>query len=243
MTIRKIKTKTVAPFAFLHAAKTTAYEKVPEVGGKIMDGLMPWAKGNAAALAGSAIWTYQSQTPGKLKLKAGFQVKPGTAAPKPYAVSTEPAWECLSAEYQGPMTLILDAWYDLMDAAEKRGLDCSEDRREIYHKWVAFDSQANVTELQIRLRSKVAPQPAPKPAKAAPAGKTAKAKTAARLQAKPKAKKNSAAAARAPAARVPAARPGAKKSVAAVRPIAKKPAPAKQRGANKPPAKPRKGKA
>lgn len=152
MAITGIRKKQAKPFNFLHGARTVRYEKVPEAGNKMMDEMQPIIDGIKGVLTGPSVWSYRAAGPGKVVLRAGFQVKPGTRGRAPYTSRPESAWSCLSAMYQGPMPEIIAAWEALFEAAEKRGLGVTDERREIYRKWVRFDSRANVTELQLRLQ-------------------------------------------------------------------------------------------
>ena len=150
MHLKKIRKKTAKPFVFLHGVKICAYEDVPPVGQKIMDGLDALMQKREIKMAGAPLWAYQKASPGKLKLKAGFPVKKGTRAAKPFAARLEPEWNCLSADYTGSMEYIIEAWMELFDYAMEKGIDATDERREIYKKWTVFDSKDNVTELQLR---------------------------------------------------------------------------------------------
>ena len=150
--IGPIRRKTAEPFTFLYGAKVVAYAKVAAEGGKLMDGLMALIEGTTV-LIGPPVWSYRAAGPGKLALRAGHQVKPGTRGKAPYSARWEPEWVCLSARYRGPMPRIVEAWEEFLGKAMKKGLLLSEERREIYLKWFGFDSADNVTELQIRLRA------------------------------------------------------------------------------------------
>jgi effector-binding domain-containing protein len=151
MLIKKIRTKETEPFVFLHGEKTAAYDKIPVAGQKIMDALNRYIHKNKVDVLGPPVWSYNPLKE-KLRLKAGFPVKKGTRGRAPFAARTEPAWECVSAEFKGPMDHIIEAWIEFFAAAEKKGLHCDDQRREIYRTWVGFDSPDNVTELQIRLK-------------------------------------------------------------------------------------------
>jgi effector-binding domain-containing protein len=151
MLIKKIRTKGTDSFVFLHGEKIAPYEKVPVAGQKIMDGLNSYIQKYEISVLGPPIWSYEPLK-GKLRLKAGFPVKKGTRGRAPFTAKTEPAWECVSAEFKGPMEHIIEAWIELFAAVEKKGLHFGDKRREIYRKWVDFDSEDNVTELQIRLK-------------------------------------------------------------------------------------------
>jgi hypothetical protein len=150
--IGPINRKTAQAFTFLHGAKVVSYAKVPAEGGKIMDALQALIEGTTV-LIGPPVWSYRAAGPGKLALRAGHQVKPGTRGKAPYRARWEPEWNCVSARYKGPMTRIVEAWEEFFAKAAKKGLALSDERREIYLKWIGFESADNVTELQIRLKA------------------------------------------------------------------------------------------
>jgi effector-binding domain-containing protein len=154
MLIKGIRKKTAKAFTYLQGSKTVTYEKVPEAGGKLMEGLQKLMRERGVAPAGPAVWSYRHAGKGKVALRSGFPVKTGTRGKAPFQARAEPEWECLSARFQGSMLDIIAAWHELFDAAEKKGLECSDERREIYLKWIRFDSKENVTELQVRLSRK-----------------------------------------------------------------------------------------
>ncbi len=151
MLIGPIKKKTAKPFTFLHGSKVVAYAKVPAEGGKIMDDLQSLIEGTTV-LIGPPVWSFRPAAPGKLALRAGHPVRPGTRGKSPYRARWEPEWACISARFKGPMTSITEAWQEFFAKAGKKGLAISDERREIYLKWVGYDSTDNVTELQIRLK-------------------------------------------------------------------------------------------
>jgi effector-binding domain-containing protein len=150
--IRKIKLHTAKPFVYLHGTKICAYEKVPPVGQNLNEGVEKLMADRGIQAAGPSIWTYDAAGPGKLKLRSGYPVKAGTRGKAPFTARTEPEWKCLSAEYQGSMLNIIEAWQELFKVAKKKGYRTDGTRREIYKKWVVFDSPDNVTELQLRVR-------------------------------------------------------------------------------------------
>jgi predicted transcriptional regulator YdeE len=151
MLIKKIRKKETKPFLFLHGEKSVSYDKVPVAGQKIMDALNRYIQKHEVDVIGPPVWSYEPLK-GKLRLKAGFPVKKGTRGKAPFSAKTEPAWKSVSTEFKGPMKHIIEAWVEFFATVEKKGLDCEDDRREIYRTWIGFDSEDNVTELQIRLR-------------------------------------------------------------------------------------------
>ena len=56
---------------------------------------------------------------------------------------------CLIAEYRGPMAGIGEAWTDLVNSALDAGYLLQNQGREVYRKWVGFESEQNLTELQL----------------------------------------------------------------------------------------------
>ena len=151
MLISKIGKKESGPFVFLRGEKIVSYDKVQSAGRKIMVDLNSLIQKQKIVVTGPPVWSYQP-IKGKLKLKAGFPVKKGTRGRAPFAARREPAWKCVSAEFEGPMEQMIDAWEEFFAAIEKKGLDPTGERREMYRTWVAPDSRDNVTELQVRLK-------------------------------------------------------------------------------------------
>ena len=58
-------------------------------------------------------------------------------------------FHCLSVEYVGSMPNIQTAYRALRNAIHEQKLTPTFEAREIYKKWVDFDSEENITEIQI----------------------------------------------------------------------------------------------
>jgi hypothetical protein len=58
------------------------------------------------------------------------------------------AFDCVSANYVGRMQEIGDAWRQVAAAWRASGRQASGESREVYKRWIGFDSIENVTELQ-----------------------------------------------------------------------------------------------
>jgi effector-binding domain-containing protein len=71
------------------------------------------------------------------------------AAPEPYDVQEKPAFRCLSTDYVGPMPEIMRGYALLFSEMKEQGLAYTGESREVYRKWIGFESEDNVTELQI----------------------------------------------------------------------------------------------
>jgi effector-binding domain-containing protein len=70
------------------------------------------------------------------------------AVPPPTRLATLPPFRCLAADYVGGMPGIGAAWTQFVDRATAGGHKLTRVSREVYKKWVGFDSPENVTELQ-----------------------------------------------------------------------------------------------
>jgi effector-binding domain-containing protein len=151
MLISDIQTKTAAPITFLYGEDTVPHADIAKAGQEIMDGLQDFVQQTLIEILDAAVWAYEPLGD-HMKLQAGFPVKSGTKAVKPFAVIDVPEWKCLSALYKGSMESIQEAWAEMSAEVEKRGLKATGEIREIYRVWVDFGSAKNVTELQVRLK-------------------------------------------------------------------------------------------
>lgn len=86
----------------------------------------------------------------RFRLDIAFAVaaKP-PAAPEPYDVLETPAFRCLATDFVGPMFDIMHGYARLFSAMNDQGLAFTGESREIYRKWIGYESPDNVTELQI----------------------------------------------------------------------------------------------
>lgn len=66
----------------------------------------------------------------------------------PIELKTTSPFQCMAADYVGPMSGIGRAWMELVQAVTAAGRQPTEQSREVYKKWVGFNSAENVTELQ-----------------------------------------------------------------------------------------------
>jgi hypothetical protein len=147
--LKKTKAK---PFTFLYGEKETDFPGISKSGQKIMDKLMPYVGKHKIQITGPCVWAYRHLGKGRVLLRAGFPVAKGTEAKRGALVSEEPAWECRSTIYAGAMDKIPEAWDEFIDKVKKKGLKPKNINREVYHKWIGFDSADNVTELQVQAK-------------------------------------------------------------------------------------------
>ena len=70
------------------------------------------------------------------------------SAAAPIACKTLPPFECIAGNYVGSMKGIGPAWRQVADVWRASGRRASGESREVYTRWIDFDSPENVTELQ-----------------------------------------------------------------------------------------------
>jgi effector-binding domain-containing protein len=86
----------------------------------------------------------------KFQLEIAFPLSTRPASPvDPYDVKETPAFRCLATDYVGPMLDIMRGYALLFTELEEQGLAYTGESREIYRKWIGYESPDNVTELQI----------------------------------------------------------------------------------------------
>lgn len=58
-------------------------------------------------------------------------------------------YKCLSTMHKGSMEELSKAWENLISELFKKGLKPTDEGREVYHKYIDFSSEENLTELQM----------------------------------------------------------------------------------------------
>ena len=106
-----------------------------------------------APLSGECIYVYHGcngDPSVEFDLEICLPVPPATAGSfeVPVALKSLPPFKCVAVEYTGPMTGIGSAWMQLVQAVQSSGSRPTAESREVYKKWIEFDSPENVTELQ-----------------------------------------------------------------------------------------------
>jgi effector-binding domain-containing protein len=84
------------------------------------------------------------------RLSIAFPIAERPPSPiEDYEIADLPAFRCMAADYVGPMPDIQIAYTEILDAIRDSGRQRSPESREIYKKWIGFESPDNVTELQV----------------------------------------------------------------------------------------------
>ena len=89
----------------------------------------------------------------RFKLTLAFPLAERPASvPAPYELVDAPTFKCVSTDFVGAMPDILAGYARLFDAVDELGLAFTGESREIYRKWVGYESDDNVTELQLGVK-------------------------------------------------------------------------------------------
>ena len=144
--------RTIPPTLLLADSRRIKIPQIPEYAGKVTGKLEAKAKELGVKCVGPCVFLYfgadgNPNTEFELVVGVPVDVEKGTAGP--FKFRTTAAYRCLSMDYKGGMPGIGAAWGQLYAEAQKRGLKLIHEGREVYHKWVEFESSENLTELQI----------------------------------------------------------------------------------------------
>jgi effector-binding domain-containing protein len=157
MLIGKIQKQASEAFFFLFAEAETDYPGIAASGGKIMDEINAYVKGKGVNPKGPVIWMYDHIGSGKVKLKAGLPIPEGVQGNENLKIEFKPEWNHVSTIYIGSMENIGKAWDQFTEEASRLGFTPMNINREVYKKWVAFDSKENITELQVGVKETITP--------------------------------------------------------------------------------------
>ncbi len=109
----------------------------------------------AAGVIGSppifAYYDMNADAEGEFRLRMGFPMRPGVAAPNGVTDATLPAYHCVSAYYTGAMEHVTKVYEQLFAQIIAGGYQPTGNIREIYLQWEEAASPHNVTEIQIEI--------------------------------------------------------------------------------------------
>jgi effector-binding domain-containing protein len=88
----------------------------------------------------------------KNKLIIGIPIREEKSVPAPCFVWTAPAFHCVWKEHTGSMPSLKEAWNSFVEECTKEGVQPTGTWREIYKVWESFESEKNVTEIQMGIK-------------------------------------------------------------------------------------------
>lgn len=145
-----VKTEPATTYLVSSHHRATMAE-IPHLAGSSLDPIAPAATAAGFKVTGPPVFFYNNlghDDTQPFDFAMGFPVTGDATAPAPYELVTKPAFKCFAADYIGGMPGIKEGWVALFAALKADGHQPGGEVREIYKKWVDFESDENVTELQ-----------------------------------------------------------------------------------------------
>jgi hypothetical protein len=143
--------KTIGSLIFLFAHREVTQGGIGTVAAATMPDLLRFVEENRIEVTGPCQFHYRHDTSrALLVIHMGLPVKQRPKTTGPFQVAPLEPWPCIANVHRGSMRRIDEAWGALETYARRRGLRRAL-TREVFVKWIEFDSEDNVTELQFGL--------------------------------------------------------------------------------------------
>ena len=152
----KLEKKEVPGKIYLSAKKNLTTPEIPEFAGEVMEKLFGEAEKIGVAITGPCEFIYLGccgEPDSSFDLIIAIPIEEKVGEPGTFQYYESPAYECVYKEYIGSMNGIGDAWGTFISEAEENKIVFHSENqgREIYKSWVEFESDENVTELQMKI--------------------------------------------------------------------------------------------
>lgn len=140
------------------AEKVLTIPEIAEFSAATMDSLCQDAALSRLEIIGPPEFLYLNcgedmETPFQLMITVPVNAQKPSANGQFFFMETMP-FNCVSTDYKGPMTGIGEAWGNFVREIMGKGYLMSNEGREVYKQWVSFESEENVTELQMGILGK-----------------------------------------------------------------------------------------
>ena len=137
---------------FFCAEKSLTVPDIPGYAESVMELLFKDAESKELEIVGPPEFIYLNtnedpNTP--FQLVIGIPIKESKAINSDFFVWESMPFACLSIDYKGSMLNIGKAWQELVAQVLNEGWQLSNQGREVYKEWVSFESEDNITELQM----------------------------------------------------------------------------------------------
>lgn len=141
--------KQVPALVLLSAHKRLTIPEIPAFAQQVTPQLYAKAHALGLELAGPETYLYHFDKDCSMELDIGLPIKEeAKGSPEPFQFLNAPAFKCVSCVYRGSMKGIGAAWDELTHHCGEKKYKLTPENREVYLKWVAFDSAENETDLQ-----------------------------------------------------------------------------------------------
>jgi len=155
--IASVALKEVPPTTFIVSSQDdVTIPEIPAIARNEVDQLIATIEEEGLVATSPVVFIYHGAdgtptTRFKLTLAFPLAQRPKTV-PAPYEILDSPTFKCVAMEFVGAMQDIMAGYARLFDAVDELGLSFTGESREIYRKWVGYESDDNVTELQLGVK-------------------------------------------------------------------------------------------
>ena len=152
-----IQRKEIPARVFLASKRTLTIPEIPAFSQAVLGDLFKEASKLGLTVTGPVEFIYFGCTGNpetRFDLYIAIPVKDKAADAGRFEYYESAAFECVYQDYVGSMKGIGNAWSSFIGEAEQSGIVYHDQNhiREVYKKWVDFESDENVTELQAQIR-------------------------------------------------------------------------------------------
>ena len=128
--------------------KIADFSEVPAFAGKVLPRISEKVAALGLKAAGPEVFIYKFLDGGGMEFLMGVPVSEAKGDGGEFQFVTTKPVKCFTCVHKGSMPTIGKSWDALTDAAKQQKLESTNEMREVYLKWVEFDSAENETELQ-----------------------------------------------------------------------------------------------
>ena len=147
-----METKQISSKTFYCAEKILTIPEIPQFAETVLEPMYKEAEVLGLAITGPPEFIYFNST-GDPKhpfhLVIGIPVTESKTSKSEFFFLEALPFTCASVEYKGSMQGLGNAWKELVQEVLAAGYLPGNQGREVYKEWVAFESEDNITELQM----------------------------------------------------------------------------------------------
>lgn len=147
MEIRQVPSKT-----YFCAEKELLFTEVPSFAEEVLESLYNQAQTIGLTVSGPTEFIYlnsSSDPAHPVHLIIAIPVSETKPMTGDFFFWQAAHFSCISTDYKGSMLGIKDAWAVFMKQVLEHGYVLGNQEREVYREWVSFESEYNITELQV----------------------------------------------------------------------------------------------
>ena len=147
MDIRHVPSKT-----YFCAEKELLLTEVPSFSEEVLESLYNQAQTTGLTISGPTEYVYlnSSTDPAQpVHLIIAIPVAESKPIASDYFFWQATTFTCISTDYEGSMVGIGEAWSVFVQRVLEHGYILGNQGREVYREWVSFESEDNITELQV----------------------------------------------------------------------------------------------